>query len=360
MNIVIAGGGTGGHLFPGIAIAQEFVQQDPGNNITFIGTMKGLESRIIPQLSFRLQTIRVKGFAGKGPGCKLDALLSLPIGFLQSGYHIQRSRADIIVGVGGYISFPAVVAGSALMKPTVIHEQNSIPGLSNRILGRIASRVFVSYEDSLRFFQSHKTMYTGMPIRLQQLAERAPRVPEPFCVCVCGGSQGAHQINRAVCEALPYLYAVKNNIRFMHQSGQSDCDMVKRTYKDNGFTADVRPFVDDIFSWYHQAHLVIGRAGAATLAELALCARAAILIPYPFAADNHQEKNARAFVDTDAALMIRAQDLNGENLAAHIIDLQTHRQKVLRMENQAKTLSRPQAAETIVRECYHLVAQKEQ
>lgn len=356
MNIIITGGGTGGHLFPGIAIAQEFLKRSPDNSIVFIGSKGGIESRILPKYQLRLKTVTIKGFKGKGVIEKIKALFSVPGAFLQAGYYVKRFQADIIVGLGGYISFPALAAGAAMGVPTVIHEQNSIPGLANRILGRMARRVFVSFETSRQFFKPAKTVFTGVPVRQLSLKETAAKRDQRFCIFVCGGSQGAREINQAVMAALPHLTGMQENLRFIHQTGKHEKDLLEQTYKKFGFRAQVFAFIEDIFSCYLQAHLVISRAGAATLAELALCARASILIPYPYAADNHQEKNAAAFLEKGAALMIRSRNLSALKLSAVIMDMAKNREKLRRMETRAKSLSRPNAAETIVNECCQLLA----
>ncbi|MEI6127540.1 MAG: undecaprenyldiphospho-muramoylpentapeptide beta-N-acetylglucosaminyltransferase, partial [Pseudomonadota bacterium] len=356
MNIVIAGGGTGGHLFPGIAIAQEFLRRDTKNNILFIGTEQGIEARMLPKLNFTLKTVPVKGFKGKSPAEKAGAMAAVPAAFFKAGRYVRAFQADIVVGLGGYISFPAVAAGRALHIPTVIHEQNSVPGLANRILGRMAHRVFVSYEESKKYFAAEKTMAAGMPVRRQFTGGTTMREETPFCLFVCGGSQGAHAINEAVIAALPHLEGVKEKIRFLHQTGQADRALVEESYKKYVFAARVLPFVDDMYVWYRQAHAVVSRAGASTLAELALCGKASVLIPYPFAAGNHQEMNARAFVDGGAGRMILQRDLTGEALAACISELEKNRPAVERMEQQAVHLAKPKAAETIVEECYRLAA----
>ncbi len=358
MNIMIAGGGTGGHLFPGIAIAQEFQKRSPDNNIIFLGHKNGIESRILPKLKFPLKTIPVRGFKGKSIFKKICSVFSIPVSLLKAAYYLKRFHTETVIGLGGYISFPAVVAGSALGIRTVIHEQNSIPGLSNRILGRLADRVFISYEESRIFFQKHKTLLSGMPVRNQLKKKPSPGKEKPFCIFILGGSQGAREINHAVMAALPFLAGFEDRIRFIHQTGQSEINMLKENYNKSGFSAQVSAFIDDMFSCYNQAHIVISRAGASTLAELALCSKASVLIPYPFAAADHQAKNAEAFVDRGAALMINSRDLNGKTLATAIKDLEKDRDKLQKMETRAKTLSMPEASKTIVDECCRMAAQR--
>ena len=358
MNILIAAGGTGGHLFPGIAVAQEFIRRDRGNTVAFMGSTGGVEARILPKLSFRLLTVRVKGFAGKNIFAKLASLCCLPAALWKAGTYIRRFQADIVIGFGGYISFPAVVAAAALGIPTAVHEQNSIPGLSNRLLNRIAGRTFISYEGSMRFFRTGSTEFSGMPVRLPGPAKPAQGRSGPFCIFVCGGSQGSGEINRAVAESLPLLQDRQKNMRFIHQSGKSDYSTMAAAYKKYGFEALVAPFIDDMFGCYRQAHLVVSRAGAATLAELAACARAAILIPYPFAAGNHQTVNAQTFVEGGAALTLPSKDLSGRALASMIERLVGDREKLQQMEKRAGALARPDAAATIVAACYRLAARQ--
>ena len=358
MKMAIAGGGTGGHLFPGIAVGEEFLKRDPTNAVLFIGTERGLESRIVPQLGFTLKTITVKGFKGQGIARKALAAAVLPRAFLQSWKCLRCCRADIVCGVGGYVSGPAVLAGVVMRIPAVIHEQNSFPGLSNRILGKFVNRIFISYDESRSFFPEGRTVFTGVPLR-QQIRERpVPARDALFTVAVLGGSQGSHEINRAMATALPHLLSIKDRVRIMHQSGAGDEATLTAVYRTFGFDAQVVPFVDDMIAAYGKAHLIISRAGAATLAEIALCGRAAILIPYPFAANNHQERNAQVFVEQGAALMIRSPELSGERLAQAILDGEQHRDRLEEMGKQARTLAQPQAAQMIVDICYEEAAKR--
>ncbi|MCP4714273.1 MAG: undecaprenyldiphospho-muramoylpentapeptide beta-N-acetylglucosaminyltransferase [Deltaproteobacteria bacterium] len=355
MNIIIAGGGTGGHLFPGIAIAREFQKRSRSNRILFLGSAQGIEARILPQLGYRLQTITVKGFKGKGLRKQMQALMAIPAGIYQAGNIIRRFSADIIIGVGGYISFPPLAAGILLRIPTAIHEQNSVPGLSNRSIGKLVDRIFITYEASRAFFKPARTVLSGMPLRCPDVPVQPTARTDQFCIFVCGGSQGAREINQAVIAGLPHLEDLKTRIRFIHQCGTRDLDFVRSGYQQAGFSAETAPFIDDMMSCYQQAHLVICRAGAATLAELAACGRAALLIPYPYATDNHQEKNARVLTDSGAALLQLSARLNAETLAARIRELEQNRAEITILEERIKTFTRPQAAETIANECCHLV-----
>jgi UDP-N-acetylglucosamine--N-acetylmuramyl-(pentapeptide) pyrophosphoryl-undecaprenol N-acetylglucosamine transferase len=355
MNIIIAGGGTGGHLFPGIAIAQEFMRRNPQDRIVFIGSTQGIEARLLPQLGFALKTLPIRGFSGKPPAEKLAALALVPAAFLQAGRYLRSLQADIVVGLGGYSSFPAVAAARLMGIPAVIHEQNSVPGLTNRILGRMARRVFVTFEASRQFFPASKTTVSGLPVR-SQFSGQQPRDDGRFCVFVCGGSQGAHAINEALAAALPLLRGMSGQLHFIHQSGQADCAMLRQQYEQCGFSAEVLPFIDDMAACYRRAHLVICRAGASTLAELALCGKASILIPYPFAAGNHQELNARVFADRGACMLLLQKDLSAEALAGLVQELAAKPETCRRLGRQAGTLAQPQAAGTIVEACCRLAA----
>ncbi len=358
MNMAIAGGGTGGHLFPGIAIAEEFLRRAPHNQVLFIGTERGLESRILPQRGFQLQTIRVRGLKGQGMAAQLIALSMLPWAFIRSWFCLRRFQAHIVCGVGGYISGPAVLAGVVMGITTVIHEQNSFPGLSNRILGRYLDRVCVSYRESLEFFPGNRTVFTGLPLRREFVQARMPQRQEAFTILVLGGSQGSREINQAMKAALPYLLPVKDRIQIIHQSGPADAALLADTYHRYGIRAQVIAFIDDMTGAYGNAHLVISRAGAGTLAEITCCGRAALLIPYPHAANNHQEKNARVLVDAEAALMILSRELNGEKLARAIIETERDRSRLAYMEQRVQSLARPKAAQDIVDLCYQQVAER--
>jgi len=354
MNIIIAGGGTGGHLFPGIAIAREFLRRDPENKITFIGTTKGIENRVLPKLNFELRLITIKGFKGKGLLEKIIALCCIPFSFIQSAYYIKKNNADIVIGLGGYISFPAIIAGMIMKIPTAIHEQNSFPGLSNRILGKITDRIFISSKKSSHFFKKEKTILSGLPIRKELIQNNLKEKQNVFSILIVGGSQGSHEINKTVIDTLPELKGIKDRIKFVHQSGEADRETLIDQYKKNGINAEVLSFIEDIYTFYKDAMLVISRSGASTLAELAQCGKASILIPYPYATNNHQEINALEFVEEGASVMITSSKLNGAKLASVIINLENRPEQINKMGKQAKNLSKPKASERIADECYKL------
>lgn len=360
MNVVIAGGGTGGHLFPGIAIAEEFQSRSAGNTITFIGTRRGLEARVVPETGFRLLTVPVLGFMGKGLRAKAASLCALPSATLRAGACLRRCHADVVLGLGGYISLPSVIAGKTMRIPTVIHEQNACPGLSNRLLGRIADTVCLTFAQSAAgFSRTAVTVCTGLPVRRRFLSTgRASRLDRRFCVFICGGSQGARQINSAIIEALPLLAPHAPDLCFIHQTGERDFQEIQAGYDRHGLQAHVAPFFTDMHLQYRKADLVVCRAGAATLAELAICGKAALLIPYPYAAGNHQEKNARVFADQGAAMILHAEDVSGPNIARLLLTLRGKPDCVQSMEAQSARLARPDAAARVVAVCTELVKKK--
>lgn len=354
MNVVIAGGGTGGHLFPGMAVAQEFMERDAGTQILFLGSPRGIETRVLPAAGFTLKTLWVRGIVGKGFLEKCTALAFVPISCLQAARYIKAARADLVLGLGGYSSFPAVVAAKLMRLPTAIHEQNSVPGFANRILGMIADKVFVSFEESREFFPRAKTVLTGLPVRRGFGPQELPSF-DRFCLVVCGGSQGARALNKAMADALPLLGDVADRLYVLHQAGSADCDMLRQRYAASGIRAEVEVFVHDMASWYRRAHVVLCRAGASTLAELALCGKASVLVPYPFAAGNHQERNAQVFAREGACELLPQERLSGETLAALLRTLIDNPDRCLQMGTNALKLARPRAAADIVEACYGMV-----
>ena len=362
MRGVIAGGGTGGHLFPGMAIAEAFVEREKGNEVLFIGTEKGIEARILADGKFPLRTIGAMPLKGKSLLAKGKALWSTPAAVSEALSVLKVFRPHIVVGVGGYASGPALVAAFLLGMKRAIHEQNMIPGMTNRFLKRLSHRVFVSFEETKGYFPEEKTFVTGNPIRKEFLAclhpgrERAVKKEEGrFTVLTFGGSAGAHRINEAMVEALSLLHAMKPSLKFIHQTGRADFDLVSEAYQDRGFQALIGPFFEEMAACYQMADLVVCRAGASTLAELAVCGKAAILVPYPYAARNHQYINARRLVDQGAAKMILDEELSGQILAEMILHLFHHPGEREGMEATIRKIGRPQAAEEIVDHCYALV-----
>ena len=357
MNIVFSGGGTGGHLFPGIALAQEFQRRAPQCRILFSGARSGIETREVPRHGFALQTLDVRGMLGTSLRNRITATALLAKALLQAGRCLWQFRADLVIGLGGYSSFPAMAAGAALGIPVVLHEQNTVPGLSSRILSKLCRRVFLSWSHGQTYFSRRNARLTGMPVR-NAISSRPRPAASHLTILVVGGSQGARQINQALIEALPQLTDLTHRLRFIHQTGERDQRAVQDAYEHHGCVARVQSFFTDMGRCYQQADLVIARSGASTLAEIALCHLPAILIPYPWAAHNHQEHNARCFVDAGAAQMILAAQLNGGTLAAAVRRATNEPSLLAQMAERAQSLARPEAATQIVDECLRLVQHK--
>jgi len=357
MNITITGGGTGGHLFPAIAIAQEFQRRGSTQAIQFIGSASGIEAQVLPRAGYLLQTVDIKGFAGKRLLKKIESLASILPSVLRARRLLRAFKSDIVIGVGGYISFPAVMAGRMLGLPVVLHEQNSVPGLCNRLLGFWSQRIFVTYAESMRFFAARKTIHSGLPLRVLPIVDKGDKGGRDIStVCVMGGSQGAREINDAMIEALPLLKHSGKQLRFIHQTGKQDVERVAAAYRQHGLEADIAPFFEDMLQRFVDSDVVVARAGAGTLAELAVCGRASILIPYPYAAGDHQKKNALTFSRQGAAFLLESRDLNAAALARQILDLMCSPERLRIMEQQALLLAQPQAARIIVDECCRLHA----
>lgn len=355
MRVLIAGGGTGGHLFPGMALAEQFRGSKPAGTILFVGTDNPLEISTLSQKGFDHVGISAQGLKGRGLWRQIQSLAKIPKAFWQAVGIIRRFDPDIIIGVGGYASGPVALAAKVMGKKLVIHEQNVVPGLTNQILGRFAHRVFITFPDNLAVFKASKTVVTGNPVRRELLDVKATeRTSRGFTVLVLGGSQGAHAINCAVVEALDHLKEPVR-MRFIHQTGPRDASWVASAYERHRIEATVAPFFQDMARIYRSSALVICRAGATTIAELTALGKPAVFIPFPFAANNHQELNARHVADAGGGEVVLEQDLNGEALAQRIDHYVSNPKALQGMAIQAEALGRCNAAELIVDECRRLV-----
>lgn len=361
VGMVIAGGGTGGHLFPGVAIAEEFLRRDPEHRVLFIGTERGLEMKMLGKMGLPLRTLNVEGLKGRGPWKVLASLCKIPGSLLVSFRILRAFRPAVVVGVGGYASGPAVLAARLMGLKTAIAEQNALPGLTNRILGRVVDRIFVTFPASLQWFPRGRTRVTGNPIRAAFLADRAkPGERDPrFTLLIFGGSQGAHAINHRVMEALDTLAPLKDGIRFIHQTGERDREEVAEAYRRKGFSAEVFPFILDMADAYRKADLLLCRAGATSIAEITAGGKAAILIPFPFAVNDHQTRNAELLAREGAAEMIPERGLNGRTLAAVIERLYRHPEEIQKMEKASAAFGNTRAAADIVDDCMELVGRRQ-
>jgi UDP-N-acetylglucosamine--N-acetylmuramyl-(pentapeptide) pyrophosphoryl-undecaprenol N-acetylglucosamine transferase len=352
LSVLIAGGGTGGHLYPGIAVARELLSRLADATVTFVGTSAGIEARVIPREGFPLEVIRSAGLKGKSLAALARGLALLPLGLIDAGRVIGRTRPSVVVGVGGYSSGPVVMLAAVRGIPTLLMEQNAIPGLTNRSLARFVRAAAVTYEQAVPFFGG-KAFIAGNPVRpeffeRQGAYDSHSQPPGAARVLVFGGSQGAHAINMAMVEAAARLAAAAPRLAITHQTGERDVEMVRVGYERAGLEARVEPFLFAMDREMKSADLVVCRAGATTLAELTAAGRPSILIPLPTATDDHQRKNAEALVAAGAARMIEQRDLTGEHLASAIVTLAADAQARREMSSRARAMARPDAAKVIV------------
>jgi UDP-N-acetylglucosamine--N-acetylmuramyl-(pentapeptide) pyrophosphoryl-undecaprenol N-acetylglucosamine transferase len=358
LRIVIAGGGTGGHLYPGIAVARELLSRQPEAAISFAGTASGIEARVIPREGFALDLIRSGGLKGKSLVARARGAFLVPIGLADAWRIVTARRPDLVIGVGGYSSGPVVLVAALRGVPTMVLEQNAVPGLTNRMLSRYVQAAAVSYDSTRQFFGA-KAFVSGNPVRPEFLntagSKESSRDAAITRVLVFGGSQGAHAINMAMVEAAAELAAQGPHLRVTHQTGERDVAMVRAAYAQARLAADVEPFLDDMGRQLGQADVVVCRAGATTLAEITAAGRAAILIPLPTATDDHQRRNAEALVANGAADLLPQRDLNGHVLAERILTLAADTRRRERMAGAAQALARPDAARVIVDRALELV-----
>ncbi len=354
MRLLIAGGGTGGHLFPGIAVARAWLRGGPDHRVLFVGTARGIEARVLPRESLPLATIAAAGILGRSLGRKIWAAALMACGLLQSIGIVGRFRPNVVLGVGGYASAPAVAAAWVRRRPIVLMEQNTVPGAANRLLARLAVRVAISLPGAAPYFPARKVVETGLPLRVE-FAAAGPRPPAswegPLRVLVFGGSQGARAINDAVIEALPRLGEMAGRMRFAHQTGEGDADRVRAAYARAGAEAEVAPFFYDMAERYRWAHLAVARAGAVTVAELAAAGLPSVLVPLPTATHGHQEANARFLAERGAARMVLQGGLSGERLAALWREMEADRAALAGMSRRARALARTGASEAVAALC---------
>lgn len=338
MRAIIAGGGTGGHLFPGIAVAREIQRRDQNAEILFVGAEQGIEARLVPQEGFPLRFLPAGSMKGVGWGARVRSLVSTVKGILGAKRILKEFQPAVVIGVGGYASFPML--GAAILKgyPRIIMEQNAVPGLANRVLGHWVDFAAITDPATSSYF-GKRAVVTGNPIRPQFKSISAKQHRPPYEILVFGGSQGAQSINKAVRESLPLLSDLKGTLRFTHQTGKAQVDETLAAYTAAGFEADVRVFFDEFHRKYAAADLIISRAGATTVAEIKAAGRAAILIPFPYAADDHQTRNAQSMVNESAAIMIRNADLTGEKLAQTIRSLLADARRLEEIERNARRIA---------------------
>lgn len=348
-TLMVMAGGTGGHIFPGVAVAETL--RAKGWRIVWMGNPDGMEARIVPPRGYETAWVRFGALRGKGLLRKLMLPLNLLSGFGQALGVLRRVKPDVVLGMGGYITFPGGMMAALLGRPLVLHEQNSVAGLANRVLAGVADRVLSGFPAVLK-----DANWVGNPVR-EEIAAVAPPAERfsmrsgPLRVLVVGGSLGAAVLNDTVPQALARLPADSRPI-VVHQAGEKQLDSLRAAYASAGVEGDLRPFIDDMASAYAEADLVICRAGALTVAELAAVGAASLLVPFPHAVDDHQTGNARFLAERDAAWLLPQTELNAERLAGIFASMD--RQRLLQIAENARAQARPRATEAVARICEEL------
>ena len=346
-SFLFAGGGTGGHLYPGIAVARELQRRLPSARIAFAGTARGLEARVVPRDGFALDVLRSTGLKGRSRWARLKGLTVVPLSLADSWRILSRRRPDVVIGVGGYSSGPVVLLAALRGVPTLVLEQNALPGLTNRLLARWVRAAAVAYPEALPVFRG-KGFLAGNPVRPEFFAPgRTPRVAGVFRLLILGGSQGAHAINTAMIAAAPALFARIAGLTLVHQTGERDLAEVRAAYARAGVTVRAEAFLDPVADEMKSADVVVGRAGATTLAELAAAGTPAVLVPLPTAADDHQRRNAEAVGRAGAALVLLQADMTPARLVDTVASLASDPVRLARMSEAMRTLARPDAAAVI-------------
>ncbi len=346
---IIAGGGTGGHIFPGIAVAKELEKRFEQVHILFIVGRRKMESEILSHYGYPIESIYVEGLKGRGLKKGLSVILMLPICLLQSLSVINKFSPHVVLGVGGYSSGPFCLAAKFKKIPTAIHEQNSYPGLTNRLLSGMVDQIFLSFEESREFLKGKTKILTGNPVREELIKGKKDAAQKKhFTILVVGGSQGAMAVNKVFSEALQLLNNAGKFPHVIHQTGENDYSRVKADYEKKRIKGELSPFIHDMATAYHQSDLVVGRAGATTIFELTALGKPSILVPYPFASNNHQETNARSLMTKGGAEMILQKELNGEGLAKVVEKYMDDRAGLEKMAKCAEKAAMKNAAKDIV------------
>jgi len=359
--VLIAGGGTGGHLFPALAVAGQMQAMRPGLRLAFVSAGRELETRVLGRAGYKLEVLKARAFRGAGLAGRLASLAVVPGAVLRALGLIRRYRPGLVLAVGGYAALPLGLAARLAGVTLAVQEQNAAPGLTNRVLGRLARVIFVAFPDAAERFPAGRAEFTGNAVR-PELLERAqaaaaqrPPAAQEFHVLVIGGSQGAHSLNQALTGALAHLAGQQGRLRFIHQTGPADQEWVGRAYAQAGFPAEAAAFIEDVGRSYGWAHLVFCRAGAGTLSEGLATGRAMVCVPYPYAAGDHQRLNAQALVQAGAARLLPEEDLSPRSAAAAILELMQAEDRRRDLEARARSLARPQAAADIARRCLQLL-----
>jgi len=350
LKLVMAGGGTGGHLFPALALADEFKRRDPDVEITFIGGVGGIEEKIVPKYGYPLKLLGVEGVKRKRGMRRVKALAKAAGSTFKAAGMLRAIRPDGVIGSGSYSSAPVVTAAKLMGIKTAILEQNALPGFTNKVLGKLVDRVYVAFDEARPFFPGGRTVLAGNPVR-REILEAAGQKREKgdkFSILVFGGSQGATAINAAFLDSTEYLTDIWGGLRVVHQTGNEGYDAARASYRRKNLKVEVLRFIDDMAKAYSSADLVVCRAGATTIAEVTVMGLASIFIPYPFAADDHQTVNARSLTDRGAGVLIEQSNLTGSALAGAIRKFYGDRNLLESVREKTRSAGRPGACGMII------------
>ena len=359
LRLLLAAGGTGGHVIPAIVVAREFCRRDPSRQVLFVGTASGVESRLVPEAGYALLLLRIGSLQGQSFGSRFRTLVHLPRALWQAFRYLEQFQPDVVLGVGGYAAGPMMLAAAFRGVPLAVLEPNAYPGLANRWVAPYVSRAFLEFSETASFFPYGSSRQTGIPVREEFFSVPRKERDSSFSILVFGGSQGARSLNRAVLAALPRLAQSLLPLSVVHQTGQSAYNEVRDEAEKYSSNASLRllvsPYLEKMWEAFSAADLVICRAGASTIAELGASARAAILVPFPSAANQHQLRNGEALVRMGAAHLILDSELNGDTLEEAIQTLRTDPVQLLQMQHAVHTLAHPHAAVEITNELESIV-----
>jgi UDP-N-acetylglucosamine--N-acetylmuramyl-(pentapeptide) pyrophosphoryl-undecaprenol N-acetylglucosamine transferase len=355
MKVIIAGGGTGGHLFPAVALGEELKREHPDADVLHVGTVNGLEATWLPQNGLKYELFPVHGLRGKDPLSRLRALGEFFAAVRRARALLNRYGADLVVSAGGYASAPMAMAAITSRVPLVLMEQNTRPGLSNRMLWRFARKICVGFAETADFFDSSRVEVTGNPVRLRFIPGPLRKTSVPLQILVLGGSSGAHRLNLGVLNACTILKKTVIKLEVTHQTGEADVALITDRYRALESAAKVIPFIDDMANVLDRADLIIARSGAMTVSEIALAGRAAIFVPYPFHRDRQQELNARVIERLGGAIIVNDDESLGESLAASLRELTADPSRLIEMGRKANGAAHPDAAARVARVCFDVV-----
>lgn len=359
LKLIITGGGTGGHVFGGIAIAQEFLNQNPKNDVLFIGSSQGMEVKLVPRAGYKLELLQLGKLVGQKLLTRISTLFQIPIAILKSYRIIKKFKADMVIGVGGYAAGPCIVAARLCGIPIGVLEQNSVVGFTNRISASLANKIFLAFEGVPAGISKQKCLVTGNPARSTMKPSSQEKKVPPAIIFAFGGSQGATGINKLMTEASLHLKDESKNIRFIHQTGEKDFEWVKEFYEKNQFPAETHKFIDGMQAMYDAATLVVCRSGSGTIAELGATENAAVFIPFPLAAGDHQTLNARKVENAGAAKVLIQGQTTGADLARELRTLLQTPERLNAMRTQMKQFYRPQASAQIISEMIQFVGKQQ-